>query len=262
MFFSTRGKRGSRRSAPDGGPPAPFSPLPFSFPARASAGGWTLIELVITITVLTVLTLSVVPIVRNSVRRQKEVRLRDSLREMRAAIDEFRRDTVGMQCGPLGATGPGGGAPVSPGQPPQPGQPPVPPQPGQPGQSYIDPRSKVVIADCTIFGVDNPDRYPPSLEMLVEGVDVLPRGQNAAQQLGSVDTSRGGATGNSPALATKKKIYLRELPVDPITGAQDWCLRSSYQTPDGGCESAPENVFDVRSRSGATALNGEKYSDW
>ncbi|HZI17970.1 MAG TPA: hypothetical protein VEY09_05175 [Pyrinomonadaceae bacterium] len=205
---------------------------------------------------LTVLTLGIIPVVRNSVRRQREVRLRDALREMRGAIDEFRRDTVGMQCGPLGGLG---GAPAQPGPPPQPGPP---GQPGQGGQTYIDPRSKVVIADCTIFGVDNPDRYPPSLEMLVEGVNVLPRGLSAAQQVGSVDTSRGGATGNNPTLATKKKIYLRELPVDPITGAQDWCLRSSYQSADGGCESAPENVFDVRSRSEATALNGEKYSEW
>jgi general secretion pathway protein G len=235
----------------------PFFTLPLFSSSRSTAGGWTLIELVITITVLTVLTLGVIPIVRNSVRRQKEVQLRDALREMRAAIDEFRRDTVGMQCGPLGGLAGGGGTPGPPTQ--QQGQP---GPPTQPGQSYIDPRSKVVIADCTIFGVDNPDRYPPSLEMLVEGVNVLPRGLNAAQQLGSVDTSRGGATGNNPTLATKKKIYLREIPVDPITGQADWCLRSSYQSADGGCESSPENVFDVRSKSSATALNGEKYSEW
>ena len=38
-----------------------------------------------------------------------------------------------------------------------------------------DPRSKVIIADCTIFSVDNPDRYPPDLETLVNGVEVVPR---------------------------------------------------------------------------------------
>jgi len=257
MFFSAPWKRGGGEKAEGRGLRGPSSPLGFPPPSARGAGGWTLIELVITVTVLTVLTLGIIPLVRNSVRRQKEVQLRDALREMRGAIDEFRRDTVGMQCGPLGVPGAGGGAPVPPGQPGgQPG-----PQ-GQPGQTYVDPRSKVVVADCTIFGVDNPDRFPPSLEMLVDGVSVQPRGLSAAQQLGSVDTSRGGATGGSATLATKKKIYLRELPVDPITGARDWCLRSSYQSADGGCESSPENVFDVRSRSGATALNGEKYSDW
>src|SRR2546426_575680 len=79
---------------------APSLSLPVA-PSRAD--GWTLIELVITLTVLTVLTLAIVPIVRTSVRRQKEQRLHEVLREMRNAIDEFKRDTVGMQCGPGGA---------------------------------------------------------------------------------------------------------------------------------------------------------------
>ena len=58
--------------------------------------GFTLIELVITITVLTILTLGVVPLLKISVKRQKEEQLRAALRQMRTAIDEFHRDTVGM----------------------------------------------------------------------------------------------------------------------------------------------------------------------
>jgi general secretion pathway protein G len=38
-------------------------------------------------------------------------------------------------------------------------------------------------------------------------------------------------------------------------------LRSSYDPPDAGSWGG-ENVFDVRSKSRDTALNGEKYSDW
>ncbi len=49
-----------------------------------------------TITVMTILTLGVIPLMKISVRRQKEQQLRDSLRQMRIAIDEFHRDTVGM----------------------------------------------------------------------------------------------------------------------------------------------------------------------
>src|ERR1043165_7633617 len=77
-----------------------LNPLPFS--ARSSSRGWTLIELVIVITVLSVLTLGIIPIVRTFVRRQKELQLREALREMRGAIDAFKRDTAGMQCGPTG----------------------------------------------------------------------------------------------------------------------------------------------------------------
>src|SRR5262245_31227609 len=124
---------------------------------RQSDSGFSLIELVITITVLTIMTLGVMPLVKISVRRQKEQQLREALRQMRIAIDEFHRDTFGMVC-----TGTGLGQP----------------QPGQnPGVNpFIDGRSKVVISDCTIFGVDNPDHYPPTLETLVEGVNVVPRG--------------------------------------------------------------------------------------
>ncbi len=233
---------------------------PFSFFAsspRSPQGGWTLIELIITITVMSVLTLAVVPIVRNNVRRQKEQRLRDVLRDMREAIDEFRRDTVGMQCGPGGLGGPGGPpvAPVAPN--------PAPGQPGQPGAGgpYIDPRSRVVLADCKIFGVDNPDRYPPDLQTLVDGVDVVPRMNLMGPGLGSVDTSRGGATDN-PGMMAKKKYYLREIPADPVTGQREWCVRSSYDPPDAGCGAAPVNVFDVRSKAPGKALNGENYSDW
>src|SRR2546423_150439 len=76
---------------------SPSLPVPLS--PRPSSSGWTLIELVITLTVLTVLTLAVIPILRTSIRRQKEQRLHDVLRQMRNAIDEFHRDSVGMQCG-------------------------------------------------------------------------------------------------------------------------------------------------------------------
>jgi general secretion pathway protein G len=220
-----------------------LSPFPC---ALNSSGGWTLIELVITMTVMAVLTMAVIPIVRTSIKRQRETRLREALREIRGAIDEFHRDTVNMQCGPTG--GPVSGAPGVPGQP-----------GGQQGL-WVDPRSRVRIADCTIFGVDNPERYPPSLEMLVDGVDVLPRTTTAAQQFGSV---QGNMTETNAAPTPKRKVYLREIPVDPITGRADWCLLSNYDDADGGCSNSPNNVFDVRSKSEDTALNGkDRYNEW
>lgn len=69
--------------------------------------GFTLIELVITITVLSILTMGVVPLLKLSVKRQKEQQLHDALRQMRTAIDEFHRDTVGINCS--GASGVSGG---------------------------------------------------------------------------------------------------------------------------------------------------------
>ncbi len=179
-------------------------------------GGFTLIELVITITVLTIMTMGVIPLLKLSVKRQKA--------------------TAG--------TGPGGARP--------------------PGSGYIDPRSKVVMSDCTIFGVDNPDRFPPDLETLVNGVNVVPRG--ATNTGGQGLQSTGTAPGDSDSvlgsqLSTKKKVYLRSIPIDPMTGKAEWDLRSCYDSPDSGSWGG-ENVFDVRSKAKDTALNGEKYSDW
>lgn len=227
-----------------------------SRPARVfgsrGQSGFTLIELVITLTVLTILTLGVVPLMKLSVKRQKEEELRVALRQMRLAIDEFRRDTVGMPRTGLGSSGVGTSGGIG----------------GQGGQGgnnqVVDPRSKVVISDPTIFGVDNPDLYPPDLETLVNGVNVIPRagqgtGGRGLQSSGTSSNDTGSQLGNE--LSTKNKVYLRKIPIDPMTGEADWDLRSCYDSVDvdswGG-----ENVFDVRSKSKGTALNGEKYSDW
>jgi general secretion pathway protein G len=212
----------------------PISPAP----GPTEQQGFSLMELVITITVMTILTMGVIPLIKVSVKRQREQQLRDALRQMRTAIDEFHRDTVGMVC-----TGSAVGPPGGPG----------PPRP----DTYVDPRSKVVISDCTIFGVDNPDRYPPDLEALKSGVNVTPRGGT-----GGVGDPRVKATDlGNPELSTKKKVYLRAIPIDPITGKSEWELRSCYDSADAGSWGG-ENVFDVRSKSKETALNGDNYSDW
>src|ERR1700704_276847 len=62
--------------------------------------GFTLIELVMTVTIMAILALGAIPLVKLSVRRQKEQQLRETLRSIRAAIDEFHRDTVGMPNAP------------------------------------------------------------------------------------------------------------------------------------------------------------------
>ena len=213
---------------------------------RQREQGFSLIELVITVTVLTILTLGAMPLVKVSVKRQKEQQLRDTLRQLRMSIDEFHRDTIGMVCTGTGLPsggGIGGGAGVAPGG-------------GGAGVAMIDPRSKVVISDCTIFGVDNPDHYPPDLDTLVSGVNVMPRGigPTGAGDI-NVDATKVGQ------LSTKQKVYLRQVPIDPMTGKAEWDIRSSYDPADSNSWGG-ENVFDVRSKSKETALNGEKYSDW
>jgi general secretion pathway protein G len=78
--------------------------------------------------------------------------------------------------------------------------------------------------------------YPPDLQTLVDGV-----------------TLKG--------TATAKFKFLRKMPVDPMTGAVDWGMRSMQDDPDSRSWGG-ENVFDVFSKSDGTALDGTKYSDW
>ncbi len=78
--------------------------------------------------------------------------------------------------------------------------------------------------------------YPPDLETLVKGV-----------QMG--------------ASADKKIRFLRKIPVDPMTGQAEWSLRAVQDDPDSTSWGG-KNVFDVYSKSQATALDGTKYSDW
>ncbi|MEO8433560.1 MAG: type II secretion system protein [Pyrinomonadaceae bacterium] len=210
--------------------------LPFSF------RGFTLLELVITVTVLSILTLGVIPLVKVSVKRQKEQQLRETLREMRMAIDQFHREAIAA---PL----------VAPGADPRAAPPPQP----------ADPRIRVYVSDQTIFTVDNPDRFPPSLETLVSGVDVLPFATGVMGGRGSMNVNATDV--GSQQLTAKKKIYLRHIPDDPTTpqdeskGEAEWGFRSCYDSPDSNSWGG-ENVFDVYSKSTGTALNGEKYSDW
>ena len=210
------------------------------FRDKTGSRGYSLLELVVTLTILAILVMGTIPMAQNSVKRQKEVQLRDALREMRSAIDEFKRDTFGA-CANGGNT-----TSINPTVQPQ-------------GQVPVDPRSRVVIDDCKIFDTDNVDRYPPTLQQLVDGVRVKSR---------SANLSGGHGLGNDGTQATDinqdkelTKVYLRELPVDPMTGKQDWKLRSSYQDKDS--DNWDEvNVFDVRSASDGVAMNGEKYADW
>ena len=199
--------------------------------------GYTLLELVITLIVLSILIMGTIPLTQNAVKRQKELQLRETLRDVRNAIDEFKRDSVGAcpagsvtsaQLGPAGISTP------------------------------TDPRSRVIIDDCTIFDSQNLDRYPPSLDTLVKGVKVRQRGVNLIGGSGINANSTQATELNQDKEV--KKVYLREVPIDPMTGKSDWVFRSSYQDKDSSWDQI--NVFDVRSSSDGEALNGDKYSDW
>ena len=77
------------------------------------------------------------------------------------------------------------------------------------------------------------ENYPPDMDTLVKGVDV----------------------------AGKKLKFLRKVPIDPMTGKNEWGLRSMQDDPDSDSW-GEQNVFDVYTKSQGTALDGTKYKDW
>ncbi|MBI4266348.1 MAG: type II secretion system protein [Acidobacteria bacterium] len=79
--------------------------------------------------------------------------------------------------------------------------------------------------------------YPPDLETLVEGI-----------------SAANDASG-------RQLKFLRRIPIDPMTSSTDWGLRAYQDRPDSTSWGG-KNVFDVYTKSTATALDGTRYRDW
>ena len=58
---------------------------------RSRARGYSLVELVVVVTLILVLTAMIVPVARFNWTRMKEMELKEALRTMRSAIDEYKR---------------------------------------------------------------------------------------------------------------------------------------------------------------------------
>lgn len=53
--------------------------------------GFTLLEMVVTLSILALLTAVAIPVIETSVKREKEIQLQQSLRMIRQAIDEYKK---------------------------------------------------------------------------------------------------------------------------------------------------------------------------
>ncbi len=63
--------------------------------------GVSLVELVVTLTILGILASGIMPLVRNTALRSKEIELRRNLRTIRVALDDYRKMFDRMPAGPL-----------------------------------------------------------------------------------------------------------------------------------------------------------------
>ena len=73
----------------------------FSNPRRRNQRGLTLVELIVSFTIMLVLSTMAVPLARYKIRRDREIALREALKEMRTAIDKYKDDADANKMGPL-----------------------------------------------------------------------------------------------------------------------------------------------------------------
>ena len=153
--------------------------------------GFTLTEMLVTLTVLAILATAIMPLAKIAIKREKEIELRRNLRIIREAIDAYKK---------------------------------------------LADEKKIEVEEDT-------EGYPPDLETLVEGVELI-EGEGQEEKSG-----------------TKIVKFLRRVPKDPKTNSYDWGLRS-YQDDTDSDVWGGENVYDVYTKSLATALDNTKYREW
>jgi general secretion pathway protein G len=160
---------------------------------RVNNRGISLIELIVTLVILSILASVILPSAQMTMKRARELELRRDLRIIRTAIDDYRK--------------------------------------------YYD----QAVTDKKILPVMDKTGYPETLQVLIDGYDF------------------GGLT-------SYKKKFLRKIPADPFNPPKPgeepkWELRSYKDEPDTSSWGG-EDVYDVHSQSGETAIDGTKYKDW
>lgn len=154
------------------------------------ARGFTLIELLVTVAIVSLLATMALPVAELAARRTHEQELREALREIRAALDAYKR----------------------------------------------------AVDEGRISRATDGSGYPPSLQVLVEGVV----DERSAQR--------------------RRVQFLRRVPRDPfardnsVPAEQTWGLRS-YDSPHDA-PSEGRDVYDVYSLAAGQGLNGRPYREW
>jgi general secretion pathway protein G len=193
--------------------------------------GFTLIELVVTLALVSLMAMVAVPLYEVTAIRMKEMELRTALRQIRTALDAYKD---------AADTGK------------------IPKDPTESG-------------------------YPPSLKVLVDGVDAAQNASTLSSSSSSFSNSfsnsssanasanasantSANAAANGTGSGPSRYTFLRQVPRDPFTPdpslppEEQWDTRS-YGSPPSDPQPG-KDVYDVMSKSAVTGSNGVAYKDW
>jgi prepilin-type N-terminal cleavage/methylation domain-containing protein len=242
----------------------------------ARAAGFTLIELVVTVAIVSLLATMAMPLTQLVSKRAREHELRANLRDIRDALDRYN-DLWRYSCLPPAAGGSAGVATGAPnGQAPTVGlgtaagqvssfggaAPAAGARTGAGGTAAAGAAGG--LSGSTVQGIGGADGKgtaavtptPPKMECLA-GASGWPKDlQTLVDGVNNVVSAQPGA----------KVYFLRRIPRDPTfsdaatAAEQTWGRRSSASSADDPQEG--DDVYDVYSLSKALDLTGQPYRDW
>ena len=216
-------------------------------PAGTRSSGFTLIELVVTLTLVSVLALVAVPLYEVTVTRAKESELRTALRQIRTALDAYKYATDnGIISKGVGDSG-------------------FPPNLALLVQG-VDTVATPVSGQS--FGQSGNPAYggAPGTVSGSSGLNgaggTLPGSFSSPPGAGAA----GAPASSNPNAIPTRMVFLRQVPRDPffedqsVAPDQQWNLRAYGALP--GDFGSGEDVYDVATKSAAIGLNGIAYKDW
>lgn len=216
--------------------------------------GSSLMEMVVVLAILSLLATLATPFARMSIKREKEMELRETLRTMRIAIDRFHADMEGVV--------------------------------NKKENKYASENGYPLSLRVLIDGIEVPVATPPARTAL--GGDAPGSMRPAGTALGGeafASTRLAGTTLGGDALAgarttgdKKKKRYLRALPKNPFAPPRtpleaQWTFvsylherpliaSSSYGRTLAEARETQSDIYDLHAVTSETALDGTRYADW
>jgi len=212
---------------------------------RQSQKGFTLIELIVSFSILLILSTMALPLAHMKVQRERERQLRIALAEIRKAID---RHKDAADAGTLGQFDP---------------------------DTYGYPESLDLLVEGVpmqaggMGGMGGQQGFGQSASSMGNRSRGGMGGGGFGGSSGGMGNRGGGMGGRSGSQDGMRSDddeeqtirFLRRIPLDPITRTTDWGIRAVQDDP-GAMNWGGGNVFDVFTKSMDMALDGSRYSEW